>query len=68
MKTYAISVPGSIITKQTAPGYLRRMCRAFMVDRDITLESSCFLSDIEQRIADAGFMTWDEIEAVECSI
>lgn len=65
MKQYSITVPSSVITKQTAPGYLRRMCAAFMRDRDLTPEAALFLEDIEQRIVNAGFMDWNEIEQAE---
>lgn len=65
MKPYGISVPGSVITKQTAPGYLKRMCAWFMRDRDLTMEASIFLSDIETCIVNAGFMDWNEVEQIE---
>ena len=65
MKSYGIRVPGSVVTKKTAPGYLKRMCIRFMRDRDLTMEASRFLSDIETRIVNAGFIGWNEIEQIE---
>ncbi len=69
MKPYGITVPGSVITKETAPGYLKRIAK--MLLHEITMESSVVLSEIEERIVKAGFLTWAEcekieIEAMEC--
>ena len=63
MKPYCIMVPGSLITKQTAPGYLRRIAGQIFAKLD---NAGClFLVDIESRIVEAGFLTWDEVEDIE---
>jgi len=59
----AIQVPGSVVTKQTARGYLLRIAQ--MLLDDLTLESSQVLSEIETRIVNAGFMSWADVETVE---
>lgn len=63
MKTYGIIVPGSVVTKETAPGYLLQVAK--MLQREITMESSIVLSEIESRIVKAGFLTWTECEEIE---
>ena len=63
MKPYAIIVPGSCITKQTAPDYLRRIARHLL--ENLTFESSLALDEIEARIVKAGFLTWEQTEQIE---
>ena len=65
MKPYAISVPGSVISRQTAPGYLRRTAAFLLAPARFSMESCAVLSDIESRIVSAGFLTWDEVEQIE---
>ena len=62
----AVSVPGSVVTRETAPGYLARVAR--MLLHPITVESSAALSEIERRIVDAGLMTWPEVEEIETKV
>lgn len=59
----AVSVPGSIVTRETAPGYLRRVARVLL--NPITEASSAVLTEIERKIVDAGLMTWAEAEEIE---
>ena len=59
----SLPVPGSVLTKETAPGYLERVASYLL--KDLTLESSVVLSDIERLMVDAGFLTWEECEAIE---
>lgn len=65
MKPYAISVPGSVISRQTASGYLRRTAAFLLAPARFSMESCAVLSDIESRIVSAGFLTWDEVKAIE---
>ena len=63
----AIKVPGSVITAKTAKGYLMGAVRELMGERyDGSLYASAMvLDDIERRIVAAGYMDWEEVEAVE---
>jgi len=63
MKPIAINVPGSVVTKETAPGYLLRVAKILL--SEITMESSVVLEEIEERIVNAGFLTWPECEEIE---
>lgn len=65
MKTISISVPGSVITAKTAAGYLFRI--ASMLLSDGSMEACCVLSEIESRIVNAGFLTWEQVEEIEIS-
>ena len=63
MQPYAVKVPGSVVTKQTAHGYLFRvLC---YLDDNITPESCAALDHIEEIIVNAGFMTWEHVEQLE---
>ncbi len=64
MKPYAIMVPGSVVSKKTAPGYLLRTAK-FLFSRELTNESCLVLHQIESDIVNAGFLTWDEVEEIE---
>ena len=68
MKPCAISVPGSVISRQTAPGYLRRTAAFLLSPSRFSVESCAVLSDLESRIVSAGFMTWDEVEQIEMEV
>ena len=59
----AMIVPGSVITKQTARDYLLRLAK--MLQDNLSVESSFVLDEIEERIVASGFLSWDEIEAIE---
>ena len=59
----ALIVPGSLITKKTARGYLKRIARR--LQEDLTMEKAIVLDEIEERIVAAGFMDWEEVEAIE---
>lgn len=63
MKQYAIAVPGSVVTQKTAAAYIARLIGYFM--NDSSLAMSNVITDAEERIVNAGFMTWDEIEQIE---
>lgn len=63
MKVISISVPGSVITKKSAAGYLERVARYLFGKTEP--EAMYVLGDIETRIVDAGFLTWPEIEEIE---
>lgn len=60
-----VTVPGSIVTKQTAPAYISRMYRYHAIQHDLTLESSLMLQEVEQRIVAAGLMSWADVETAE---
>jgi hypothetical protein len=63
MKTLSIQVPGSVITQKTARGYLLRLASHLL--NDLSIESSVVLTEIEERIVNAGFMDWEQIEQIE---
>ena len=63
MKTSSISVPGSVITNKTAEGYLLRLAKHLL--NDLSMESSIVLTEIEERIVNAGFLTWEQVEKIE---
>lgn len=58
-------ITGTLITKETAPGYLKRIAGYLL--QDLTMEASVVLSDIESRIVKAGWLTWQEVEEIEIS-
>ena len=58
-------ITGTLITRETAPGYLKRI--AGILQRDLTMEASIMLDDIEDRIVKAGWLTWPEVEEIEIS-
>lgn len=58
-------ITGTLITKETAPGYLKRIAK--ILQRDLTMEASVVLYDIESRIVKAGWLTWPEVEEIEVS-
>ena len=62
----AVMVPGSIVTRETAPGYLRRVAR--MMLNPVTMASSMALTQIEEKIVGAGLMTWEEAEEIEMEV
>ncbi len=60
---YAIKVPGSVVTKQTAPSYYKNIVK--MLYEGIDTPGAFVLDEIAERIVNAGFLTWDEVEAIE---
>lgn len=60
-----VSVPGSIITRKTAPNYVARLYRLHAIQRPLTLEASIMIQEVEQRIVSAGLMSWADVEAAE---
>lgn len=66
-KMVAVAVPGSVITADTAEGYLSDAVSFLFGDRyEGGFWASCdALAGIERRIAESGLMSWDEIEAAE---
>lgn len=65
MKTIAINVPGSVITAQTAAAYLARIAADLL--GSISVESALVLNEIEERIVNAGFLTWEQVEEIEAN-
>lgn len=63
MKPYGIAVPGSVVTAKTARGYLLRLAGRILAD--LSLEGSVVLSEVEERIVRAGFLSWEEVEQIE---
>ena len=63
MKTLSISVPGSVVTSKTARGYLLKLAKHLL--NDLSIESSIVLTEIEERIVSAGFLTWEQVEKIE---
>ena len=63
MKVYGISITGTIITKETASGYLLRVAK--ILQQNLTMESSIVLDEIEERIIKAGFLTKAQCEEIE---
>lgn len=59
----ALMVTGSVITKNTARGYLFRVAK--FLQSNLTMESSIVLSEIEEKIVKSGFLTWSQIEEIE---
>ena len=62
-KPYAISVPGSVVTEQTAPVYVKRAARFFLSKSDAAAWQ--VLAEIEGRIVSAGLLTWEQCERLE---
>lgn len=62
-KPYAISVPGSVVTERTAPGYVKRAARFFL--RESSDAAWQALTEIEGRIVAAGLLTWEQCEQLE---
>lgn len=59
----SIKVPGSVVTKATAPGYLERIARNFYGGLDV---SGAYAFDmIAAEIVKAGFLTWEQVEEIE---
>lgn len=65
MKTIAINVPGSVVTANTAADYIARIASYLL--SDITLESAKVIDEIEERIVNAGFLTWEQVEEIEAN-
>lgn len=65
MKKFAVAVPGSIVTRATAPAYITRLYRFHAIQHDLTLEASIMIQEVEQRIVSAGLMSWADVEAAE---
>ena len=59
----SLIVPGSVITKTTARGYLLRVAKS--LQSNLTIESSVVLSEIEEKIVNSGFLTWTQVEEIE---
>ena len=65
MKSISINVPGSVVTAKTAPAYLKRVAAHLL--NDISVASTLVLNEIEERIVNAGFLTWEQVEEIEAS-
>lgn len=62
-KPYAISVPGSVVTKKTAPDYVKRAARFFLSKSEDAAWQ--VLDEIDGRIVAAGLLTWEQVEQLE---
>lgn len=61
-----IAILGTIVTRETAPGFLGRVAR--MLLNPVTMASSAVLTDIEKQLIGAGLMTAEEAEEIECAV
>lgn len=61
-----IAILGTIVTPETAPGFLGRVAR--MLLNPVTIASSAVLTDIEKQLIGAGLMTAEEAEEIECGV
>lgn len=62
-----INIPGSVVTAKSARAYLLRVA-AIMLGRvhgKDFLYGSIALDEIEQRIVSAGYLTWEDCDAIE---
>lgn len=65
MKTIAINVPGSVVTAKTAADYIARIADYLL--SGISTESAKVLDEIEERIVNAGLLTWEQVEEIEAN-
>ncbi len=63
MKTYSVMVPGSEVTAKTAAGYLLRLAKHFF-SKEFGISESLVLTEIEERLVNAGLLTWTEIDEI----
>lgn len=59
----AMTILGTVVTKETAPGFLKRIARTLL--NPVTMASSMVLSDTEEKLIRAGMITRDEAERIE---
>lgn len=57
----ALNIVGTVVTSKTAAGFIMRMAR--LSDRD--LSGALVLDEIESKVVEAGFLTWEQVEAFE---
>lgn len=63
MRLRGLKVPGSVVTRATAPGYLERIAKQFYSGLDV---NGAFAYDmIAADIVKAGFLTWEQVEEIE---
>lgn len=60
----AMTILGTVVTKETAPGFLARVARVLLNP----VASSMVLTDIEKQLIGAGLMTAEEVEEIECGV
>lgn len=58
-----IAILGTVVTRETAPGFLARVARVLL--NPVTIASSMVLTDIEEKLMGAGMITRDEAEKIE---
>lgn len=59
----AMTILGTVVTKETAPGFLARVERTLL--NPVTMASSMVLTDTEEKLIRAGMITRDEAEKIE---
>lgn len=64
MKTLLIA--STVVTKETAKDFLKNMIQYLMIE-EFTVDSSLVLSDMEEKLVNAGFFTWEKIESLEAA-
>lgn len=62
----AMTILGTVVTKETAPGFLARVARTLL--NPVTMASSMVLTDIEKQLIGTGLMTAEEAEEIECGV
>ena len=61
MKT--LSIAGTVITtKEQAKKLIKKLNRYFLEDK--SFEMSLVIDDYTERLVNAGFLTWEEVEAI----
>ena len=63
MKATAIKGIGTVVTRQTAPGYIARL--AGLIYEDLSPAASAVFDAEAARVVNAGFLTWSEVEEIE---
>ena len=59
----AMTILGTVVTRETAPGFLARVARVLL--NPVTMASSMVLTDTEEKLIRAGMITRDEAERIE---
>lgn len=60
----SLIITGTLITKDTAAGYIERMC-AYCFGDAFDMAACTMLVEIKTRIVNAGLITWEEIGKIE---
>lgn len=59
----AMTILGTVVTRETATGFLARVARTLL--NPVTMASSMVLTDTEEKLIRAGMITRDEAEKIE---